>query len=113
MSGVPAIVPSESEESRLEKAGAAPNAVPAVLYPIAACPWPVTLMEGIQCCRAAARVAAESKTVPDCTTAGVVVRLWISYQRLASRAAVVPATPAAVTRKLWAVHRVVLRIIAA
>src|SRR3954469_17288319 len=85
-----------------------------MLNPSTACPWPVTVTEGIQYCRAAARVAALSNTVPDCTKVGVVVRFWNSYQRVALRdAAAVLATPAELTRKLWAVHRRPLRAVAA
>src|SRR6185295_12627352 len=85
-----------------------------MVVPSTACPWPVTTTEGIQYWRAAARVAALSNTVPDCTSVGVVVRFWISYQRVALRAAAaVFATPAALTRKLWAVHSRLLRIMAA
>src|SRR6185369_15751313 len=87
--------------------------VPAMLIPITACPWPVTTTEGIQYCRAAASVAALSNTVPDCTTVGVVVRFWNSYQRVAFRAAAtVLATPVASTRKLWAAHSRPLRTMA-
>src|SRR5215213_6531974 len=64
--------------------------------------------------RAAARVAALSNTVPDCTKVGVVVRFWNSYQRVALRdCAAVLATPAELTRKLCALHSRPFRIVAA
>ena len=61
------------------------DGVPAMVKPSTAWPWPVTVTEGIQYWREAASVAALSNTVPDCTSVGVVVRFWNSYQRVALR----------------------------
>src|SRR5689334_3435955 len=99
------MVPSVSPLKRPTKTGVAPTGVPAIEEPSTAWPWPVTVTDGIQYWRAAASVAALSNTVPDCTSVGVVVMFWNSYQRDALRAAAtVLATPAELTRKLCAVH---------
>src|SRR5262245_15194396 len=80
-------------------------AAPAKLAASTACPWPFMTMLGIH---TPTGVTPASKTVPLWTSAGVVVRLPISYQRDPSRSnpAPLPPTPALLTRMLCAVHSV-------
>src|SRR5262252_6098716 len=69
-------------------------------------PWPEAATLGIQKPRGFEFV--ESKSVPDWTRAGVVVRLPISYQRAPFRPPLELATPELLTWMLWAVHREVV-----
>src|SRR4051794_19198721 len=67
-------------------------------------PWPLWAQLPIQKCFGA--VEAESKSVPDCRSVGAVVRLVISYQRVAVRRVEAElATPVASTAMLCAVQR--------
>src|SRR5205085_10758551 len=88
----------------------------ATLQASAVVPWPLVATLGIQYPRGL--LAAESNSVPDCTSVGVLVRLPISYQREAFRPPLVTGVPPLSTCKLCAVHSVsapvsLLRVISA
>ncbi len=88
---------------------------PALEKPTAACPCPVTMIDGIQYHTGLDAVAVGSNTVPVCVTVGVPLPTGtlISYQRTPSRSLVPVDWPLVFTARLCAVHSLPLRMCAA